>query len=135
MKSLVSAALLLLLTATTTTAPPTGRWVTESGNLEIEIAPCEQKLCGKVVQVLANRSMSDPSAEIATPPALGMEILKGFADAGDGEWEGEIFNRENGKTYSCVLRLVDADRLEVRPYVGIHLIGKTQIWRRPAAKS
>lgn len=133
MKTLVSAAVLLLLTATTT-APPTGRWVTESGNLEIEIAPCEQKLCGKVTQVLANRSMSDPNAEIATPPALGLEILKGFADAGDGEWEGEIFNRENGKTYSCVLRLVDADRLEVRPYVGIHLLGKTQIWRRAASR-
>ena len=41
---------------------PLGRWITESGNLEVNIAPCNpaggNALCGKVVRVLANRSMS-----------------------------------------------------------------------------
>jgi uncharacterized protein (DUF2147 family) len=66
---------------------------------------------------------------------LGLQILEGFAEAGGGDWEGRIFNRENGKTYSCVLRLLDAERLEVRPYIGIHLIGKTQVWRRASEQS
>jgi hypothetical protein len=39
-------------------SPPTGRWLTESGNLEVVVAPCAADLCGTVARVLANRSMS-----------------------------------------------------------------------------
>ena len=115
-----------------------GRWVTESGNLEVEIAPCGPALCGTVVRVLANRSMSKPEAEFAGltsadgRPVLGMKILSGFASAGGGEWKGEIYNRENGKTYSCILSLAAPDELKVHSYIGLPLIGKTQIWRRAA---
>ena len=30
-----------------------------------------------------------------------MKRLKDFALSGDGEWNSEIYNRENAKTYSC----------------------------------
>lgn len=113
--------------------PPTGRWVTASGNFEVEIAPCGQALCGTVVRVLANRSMSNAKVE-AVPadsrPALGMKILSDFTASGDGEWKGQIYNRENGKTYSCLMSLAAPDELKVRPYVGLSLFGQTQIWRR-----
>jgi uncharacterized protein (DUF2147 family) len=132
MKSICLCVTLVLIAASSASAQ-TGRWRTESGNLDVEIAPCEEKLCGTVVKVLANRSMSQAGAEIAEKPALGLKILSDFASAGGGQWEGQIFNRENGKTYSCVISLLDADQLEVRPYIGIHLIGKTQVWRRVAA--
>lgn len=110
-----------------------GRWITESGNLEIEIAPCGQTLCGTVVQVLGNRSMSKRDAAM-TPvdsrPALGMEILTGFTPSGRGEWKGSIYNRENGKTYRCLMALLENGELEIHPYVGLPLFGKTQIWHR-----
>jgi uncharacterized protein (DUF2147 family) len=110
-----------------------GRWLTESGNLEVDVAPCGQALCGIVAKVLANRSMSAPGNEmqaVDSTPALGMTILKDFTPAGDGEWEGRIYNRENDKTYSCVIALIDSDQLKVRAYKGLRLFGKTQIWRR-----
>lgn len=115
-----------------TEAGQRGRWVTESGNLEVEIAPCGEKLCGTVVKVLANRSMSDPNKPMAANPedALGMKILSDFRFRGNGEWEGTILNRENGKTYDCVISLVSNDQLKVRSYVIFELIGKTQIWQR-----
>ena len=34
-----------------------GRWLTDNGNLEIEIAPCGAALYGTVTKVLAIRSM------------------------------------------------------------------------------
>src|SRR5215470_1802646 len=111
----------------------TGRWLTASGNFEVEIAPCGQALCGTVVRVLANRSMSKPDSQAApvdTRPALGMKILTDFTPSGEGEWKGQIYNRENGKTYSCLLSLVASDQLKVRPYVGLSLFGQTQIWKR-----
>src|SRR5262249_50857822 len=57
-----------------------GRWLTHTGNLEVEIARCGEALCGTVVKVLANNSMSGPG-EMAPKdgrPALGMTILKSF---------------------------------------------------------
>jgi uncharacterized protein (DUF2147 family) len=122
-------------TAVRTAANPVGRWLTESGNLEVDIAPCSQALCGTVVRVLANRSMSNPkveSAPVDSRPALGLKILTEFTPSGDGEWQGHIYNRENGKTYSCLMALAAPDRLNIRPYIGLSLFGKTQIWRRVA---
>lgn len=114
-----------------------GRWLTESGNLEVDIAPCGAALCGTVVRVLANRSMSSPGAEMApadSRPALGMALLSGFVPSEEGQWKGElkgqIYNRENGKTYSALMTHPAADQLVIRAYVGLPLLGKTQIWRR-----
>jgi uncharacterized protein (DUF2147 family) len=112
-----------------------GRWVTHTGNLEVEIAPCGVAFCGTVTKVLANRSMSG-SGEMA--PAdnrspLGMVILNDFAPSGDGEWSGELYNREEAKTYSCKITLGGHDQLIVHPYVGLTMFGKTFIWKRVAA--
>jgi uncharacterized protein (DUF2147 family) len=114
---------------------PSGRWLTDSGNVEIEIARCGEGFCGTVVKVLANRSMSGGGEMVAadTRSPLGMMILKDFAPSGDGEWQGEIYNRENAKTYSCTTSLGAPDQLVVRPYVGLPLFGKTLIWKRVAA--
>ncbi len=125
--------------------PELGRWVTASGNLEVEIAPCGDRLCGTVVRVLANRSMSKPGETMAPVDALqtqlgkgtdrsplGMQILTDFTPSGDGEWEGHIYNREDGKTYSCFMELLEPNQLKVRPYKYVHLFGKTQVWHRVA---
>lgn len=122
---------------------PLGRWITESGNLEVNIAPCNpgggNTLCGKVVRVLANRSMSAPGTDMAAAdarPALGMILLSGLrpADGGSSEYQGEIYNRENAKTYRVNLTPAEPEQLLVHAYVGIPLFGKTQVWRRPAAE-
>lgn len=112
-----------------------GRWVTESGNLEVDIAACGEALCGTVTRVLANRSMSAPGQEMEaadTRPALGMKILTGLRASGDEALAGEIYNRENAKTYSVRLTMDGPQQMLVRAYVGIPLFGKTQLWRRVA---
>ena len=96
---------------------------------------CRWALCGTVVKVLVNRSMTR-SGEIKAADnlsPLGLKILSDFSPAGEGEWQGEIYNRENGKTYSCKLSLEGTDQLAVRAYVLLPLFGKTLIWRRADA--
>jgi uncharacterized protein (DUF2147 family) len=107
---------------------PLGRWLTASGNLVIEIAPCGSALCGKVVEVRGNRSMEDIHKTIAVRAMPGMKIITDLVPYGD-EWQGKIFNRENGKTYDCLIAR-DGRNLSVRPYIFISLIGQTQIWTR-----
>jgi len=132
-----AAALAALLSAAPALAAdgPVGRWRTDNGNLEVEIAPCGTALCGTVVKVLANRSMSGGGEMVAadTRSPLGMTILKEVVSSGAGEWQGEIYNRENAKTYSCRLSFDGPDQLVVRPYVGLPLFGKTLVWARVAA--
>jgi uncharacterized protein (DUF2147 family) len=108
----------------------TGRWLTQSGNLEIEIAACGPALCGTAVRVRANHSMSNPAVSIGDRPALGLKILQDFTTSGDGSWNGHIYDRENGKIYRCQMRQLSVDELEIRPYIWIPLFGQTQIWRR-----
>jgi len=109
------------------------RWRTESGNLDVEIARCGDYLCGTVVRVLSNRSMSNPNKEF-TPKlgtqAEGMTILSNLRKVADREWEGRIYNRENGKTYDCRLTQLNRDEIRLRAYVFVQLFGKTQIWKR-----
>lgn len=116
-----------------------GRWITESGNLEVEIAPCGgDAWCGTVTRVLGNRSMSAPGQDMDAAdkrPALGMKLLTGLKPAGDGATlGGEIYNRENAKTYSVRLSLDGPQQLVVRPYVFMPLFGKTQVWQRSTDK-
>jgi uncharacterized protein (DUF2147 family) len=113
-----------------------GRWLTDNGNLELEIGRCGEALCGTVVKVLANRSMSGGGEMVAADnrSPLGMTVLKDFKAAGGGEWQGEIYNRENAKTYSCRISLSTPDQLTVRPYVGLPLFGKTLRWTRVATE-
>jgi uncharacterized protein (DUF2147 family) len=117
------------------TEAPIGRWLTDNGNLEVEIGRCGEALCGTVVKVLANRSMSGGGEMVAADnrSPLGMTVLKDFKAAGGGEWQGEIYNRENAKTYSCKISLSTPDQLTVRPYVGLPLFGKTLTWTRVAS--
>ncbi len=109
-----------------------GRWLTESGNLEIDIAPCGARLCGKVTKVVADRSMRDPRKAMVAADGrspMGMTILSGFV-LEDGAWKGRIYNRENGKTYDCLMTVSGVDTLRIRAYVGLPLLGKTQLWTR-----
>jgi uncharacterized protein (DUF2147 family) len=145
-----TAAMLLLslgAVAAAHAADPRGRFITASGNLEVELAPCGDALCGTVTRVLANRSMSGSGAMQAADgrDPLGLTILKDFvpsafgAPAADGtpqptEWRGEVYNRENGKLYSGLLSLDERGDLQLRAYIGLPLFGKTQVWTRvPAA--
>lgn len=110
-----------------------GRWITQSGNLEVDIAPCGTALCGTVVRVIANNSMSAPGTVMAAADQqspLGKNILSDFVPSGDAEWKGHIYNRENGETYDCLMSLAGPDELKIRPYKGMPMFGKTQLWRR-----
>jgi uncharacterized protein (DUF2147 family) len=132
-----------LLAASANAAEPSspfaGRWITESGNLEIEIAPCGDAWCGTVTREFGNRSMSLPGQQMApvdSRPALGMRILTAMVPSSDAtSLSGDIYNRENGKTYSVRLTLDTAHQLNVRAYAVLPLFGKTQRWQRSAGTS
>ncbi|MES2069634.1 MAG: DUF2147 domain-containing protein [Pseudomonadota bacterium] len=122
-------------------AAQSGLWLTQSGNLEVEIAPCGQALCGTVVRAISNQAMSPnssssssgPSQAADTRPAQGMTILLDFRQTSAKEWKGHIYNRQNGETYDCQMTLAGPDQLQLRIYKGDPQAGQTQLWTRVAA--
>jgi uncharacterized protein (DUF2147 family) len=119
-------------------ADPRGRYLTASGNFEVELARCGDALCGSVSKVIANHSMSRPGEAMQAADArdpMGLRLLSNFVADGDAtngatQWRGDIHNRENGKTYSCLMSLDARGDLVLRAYVGLPLFGKTQVWQR-----
>jgi uncharacterized protein (DUF2147 family) len=112
-------------------AGPEGRWLTASGNVIVEVAPCGPDLCGTIVKLLANHPMGGASMPMpASTPGLGVKVMSGFRAAGAGRWVGHLYNRQNGKTYDCELSMPAPDQMKLRAYVLLPLIGQTQIWTR-----
>lgn len=63
-------------------------------------------------------------------PIQGLQIVWGLKDKGNGVWEGgQILDPKNGKVYRAKMTL-EGNKLYVRGYVGISVLGRTQVWVR-----
>jgi uncharacterized protein (DUF2147 family) len=64
---------------------------------------------------------------------LGMTILRNFRRDGDYWDGGEVLDPESGDIYRAILRLSsDGTTLDVHGYIGIPLLGRSQVWARVA---
>jgi len=62
---------------------------------------------------------------------IGMTIAKGLKQQGHKYEGGEILDPENGKIYKCKMTLDETgNNLEVRGFIGISLLGRSQTWQR-----
>ena len=62
-------------------------------------------------------------------PVIGMQIGNGLKKDGDVWSGGEILDPQNGKTYRCKVWLEDkGKKLNVRGFIGVSVLGRTQVW-------
>jgi len=119
-----------------------GKWLNEDKDAHIEIFMKGDKFFGKLVWIKdpidsetgkPKLDKHNPDPELQKRPSLGLELLTNFV-FDDDEWEdGEIYDPKTGKTYSCYMEFPDEDnlnRLKIRGYVGVSLLGKTTYWTR-----
>jgi len=125
-----------------------GLWNTAENDCKIEIFKSNGKYFGRIAWLkdplypaddeggLAGRPVVDrenPNQNLRSRPLIGLQLMKGFAYVGKNVWEkGTIYNPDNGKTYRCKMTLSVSDRLEVRGFIGIPLLGATSVWTRDA---
>ena len=117
-----------------------GIWLTGSGNGKVEIYKSDNTFRGKIVWLKepidpktgkAKTDVNNPTEEKRSRPLMGLINLWGFSFDSDGSWEGGyIYDPKNGKQYKCVITMEEKDKLNVRGYIGISLIGRTDVWTR-----
>jgi len=126
------------LAAAPTTDPIVGRWLIESGEAVIEIYPCADLFCGKIVWIAhpppdgsQAKDRRNPDEKLRARPICGMEMLGNFHRSEPKRLTGGwIYSAETGQTFKAKITLEARDTLLLRGYVGIPLFGQSQTWTR-----
>jgi len=121
-----------------------GVWKTGDGNAMVKIYKNGEKFQGKIVWL---KEPNDPETgkpkldknhtdeASRTRPILGLVNIWGFTYKDKNVWEeGNIYDPKNGNTYSCTIKMLNPNTLEVRGYIGVSLIGRTDTWTKQVAK-
>lgn len=116
-----------------------GKWKTiddETGEAKsiVEIYEKSGKIYGKVVDILRADHKKDVCSKCEgaekNKPIIGMVIISGLKKDGSEYSGGTILDPTSGKKYKCYITLDSADKLKLRGYVGISIMGRTQYWTR-----
>jgi len=117
-----------------------GTWLAGSKKGHIQVYKQGDKYFGKIIWLKEPNDLATGKPKLDKKNAdarkksqliLGMINLRDFKYDGDNLWEdGKIYDPENGKEYSCKMRLVNPNQLDVRGYIGISLMGRTDNWTR-----
>ena len=115
-----------------------GKWLNATGEGQIEIYKKGDKYFGKLAWIKepndekgkVKTDIKNPNASLRNKPILGIELLKDFVFESPKWTDGTIYDPKSGKTYSCNLTLKDQNHLSVRGYIGISLIGRSEVWKR-----
>ena len=141
--SRVGAAIVFAAIAGTTAAQPAtpvGLWRNiddETGKPKalVRITEAGGALVGRIEQVLTP-GKEDATCEkcegaLKDKPVRGMQILQGLRKVGDWYEGGTILDPNNGKVYKVQMSPKDGGKaLDVRGYIGMPLLGRTQTWLR-----
>lgn len=132
----VSALLLCLARVCATPADmPIGDWLVEKRWAIIRIVDCGGELWGVVSwETHPSVDSKNPDATKRSRPTLGMPILLGMKMSKSNEWDGQIYNSSDGKTYDANISLSAPDVLRVEGCVLGFLCGGED-WTRVTAQT
>ena len=115
-------------------ADPTGDWRVADGVADIRVAECNGSMWGVVEweKIPGGHDKNNPDVAKQSRLTLGMPILIDMKKKpGVDQWEGEVYNAKDGKTYSSSIKPVGSDQLEIRGCVLGFLCGG-ETWTRVA---
>lgn len=135
----LAVALVLATPACAQETTPVGVWLDSSERIQVEIAPCGDRLCGTLIWFrwphdvegapLVDLKNTDPA--LRGRPLLGLTILEGLRQVDARTWaDGRIYNPNDGVNYQARMSIRADGALRVRAYVLLPLLGKTYIWTR-----
>jgi len=135
MKLLFASAAILAVTSASALgadASVIGDWLVKDGYGHVRIDNCGGKMWG-IVSWERKPGFDTESQDPAKKgrPLLGTPVLMGLAPAKEpGKWSGDIYNSQNGKTYSTNISLADENTLDLEGCLYPNFLCMTQKWTR-----
>jgi uncharacterized protein (DUF2147 family) len=121
-------------------ADPVGTWLTQDQDGQIRITNCGGgAICGALVWMkdpndpATGRPKTDknnPDASKQGRPLLGVQIVLGMKPSGPNVWSGDVYNTQDGRTYSGSFTLISDNAAALKGCVLGGLICKSQTWTR-----
>jgi uncharacterized protein (DUF2147 family) len=116
-----------------------GLWYDDTGKGAVEILPCGQALCGRIVWLReplsnAGKPLTDrhnPEPAKRGRPICGLQVLGGLQPQEDGTWDaGWVYDPKEGKSYDAAVQVEGPSRLAVTGYLGVKFLGRTLSWTK-----
>ncbi len=107
-----------------------GQYYTPKKDGKIQLYKVGNHYVGKLIWGKSNRKdFKNPNAALRSRDLIGMVFLTNFV-YDDGEYkDGKIYDPQSGKTYSSKMWLSNGN-LKVRGFVGVSLLGRTEVFTR-----
>jgi uncharacterized protein (DUF2147 family) len=122
-----------------------GVWEPSNGRARVKVEKIGDKYFGRIVWLKEPKDpvsgqpktdVNNPDESLRKVPLKGYRNLKDFVYKGGDIWdEGTIYDPLNGNTYSCTIKMTDKNTLDIRGYIGVSALGRTDIWKRLQVKS
>lgn len=115
-----------------------GTWLSETKEGKIEIYRVGNKYYGKLVWSknmyaadgkTSNKDLNNEDKKLRNRDLKNLVLLNNLVFDEDEYNGGTIYDPKNGSTYKCYMTL-NGDKLNIRGYIGISLIGRTSVWTR-----
>ena len=142
MKTLIASGLLAFTGAVLAQATPVGVWKTiddktKTEKAQIRITESGGVFSGKIEKLLAADAKQDGVCDKCEDdrkgkPMIGLELIRGIKKSEDNLWDGgTILDPADGKVYKVRMQPADGGKkLELRAYIGMPMLGRTQTWIR-----
>ena len=114
-----------------------GVWKNEDATFEI--FENQGRLSGKIIALKEPHTpegkekldIHNPDPSKRERPIVGLVFMSGFSRKSDARWEdGTIYDPKTGNTYSGSMELEGPETIKVRGFIGISLMGRTDVWTR-----
>ena len=139
MKKIILTIILFTISISISSQTIFGKWNSknvDTGEIDsvIEVYMKDGKAFAKIVEI-KDTGRQSAVCDLCTgknkdKPILGLNILTGL-EKDEEEWSGgKILDPRNGKIYKCYIQLDGANKLKIRGYIGLALLGKTAFWER-----
>jgi len=121
-----------------------GVWEPSHGKARVKVDKIGNKYYGRIVWLKEpddpetgkpKVDRNNPDQSMHNVPLKGYRLLKDFTYNGKNEWvDGTIYDPENGSTYNCIIKMKDDNTLDIRGYIGVKALGRTDVWKRLKVK-
>jgi uncharacterized protein (DUF2147 family) len=115
-----------------------GEWINEEKDTRIEIFRNGDEYFGRLLWSedlfetdgrTSKKDIRNSDRALRTRNLLHINLLNNFVFSEDLWDNGKMYDPKSGKTYNCLIRLKN-DKIEIRSYVGIPLLGRSTYWDR-----